>query len=90
MAFTSGGPLQITSTGFQFLLHSPHAQLWDLLLQYLHLAEVSPHHPSSPCASQRHYNLGKADGLGRSPRIPIYVVHHGARTGTSSSFHWHQ
>ncbi|KAF9449749.1 transcription factor Tfb2 [Macrolepiota fuliginosa MF-IS2] len=34
-----GGPLQITSVGFQFLLHSPHAQLWDLLLQYLHLAE---------------------------------------------------
>lgn len=34
-----GGPLQITSAGFQFLLHSPHAQLWDLLLQYLHLAE---------------------------------------------------
>ncbi|KAJ7207024.1 transcription factor Tfb2 [Mycena rebaudengoi] len=25
--------------GFQFLLHSPHAQLWDLLLQYLRMAE---------------------------------------------------
>ncbi|KAF5377485.1 hypothetical protein D9615_005117 [Tricholomella constricta] len=34
-----GAPLQITSAGFQFLLHSPHDQLWDLLLQYLHLAE---------------------------------------------------
>ncbi|KAJ7850727.1 hypothetical protein B0H13DRAFT_2086704, partial [Mycena leptocephala] len=34
------GSLQITSAGFQFLPHSPHAQLWDLLLQYLHLAEV--------------------------------------------------
>ncbi|KAG5648235.1 hypothetical protein DXG03_006193 [Asterophora parasitica] len=34
-----GSPLQITSAGFQFLLHSPHDQLWDLLLQYLHLAE---------------------------------------------------
>ncbi|KAF8871760.1 transcription factor Tfb2-domain-containing protein [Infundibulicybe gibba] len=33
------GSLQITSAGFQFLLHSPHAQLWDLLLQYLHMAE---------------------------------------------------
>ncbi|KAF5378988.1 hypothetical protein D9757_009118 [Collybiopsis confluens] len=30
---------QITSSGFQFLLHPPHAQLWDLLLQYLHMAE---------------------------------------------------
>ncbi|KAF8224157.1 transcription factor Tfb2 [Tricholoma matsutake] len=34
-----GSPLQITSRGFQFLLHSPHAQLWDLLLQYLRMAE---------------------------------------------------
>ncbi|KAF6759831.1 transcription factor Tfb2-domain-containing protein [Ephemerocybe angulata] len=33
------GSLQISSTGFQFLLHSPHEQLWHLLLQYLHLAE---------------------------------------------------
>ena len=37
---SSGSVLQITSAGFQFLLHSPHAQLWDLLLQYLHMAEV--------------------------------------------------
>lgn len=37
----SGGSLQITSLGFQFLLHSPHAQLWELLLQYLHMVEVS-------------------------------------------------
>lgn len=36
----SGSPLQITSGGFQFLLHSPHDQLWELLLQYLRLAEV--------------------------------------------------
>jgi transcription initiation factor TFIIH subunit 4 len=36
----SGSVLQITSAGFQFLLHKPHDQLWDLLLQYLHLAEV--------------------------------------------------
>lgn len=39
----SGSALQITSAGFQFLLHSPHAQLWDLLLEYLHMAEVSLH-----------------------------------------------
>ncbi|THU92975.1 transcription factor Tfb2 [Dendrothele bispora CBS 962.96] len=30
---------QITSEGFQFLLHSPHDQLWELLLQYLHMVE---------------------------------------------------
>jgi transcription initiation factor TFIIH subunit 4 len=34
-----GAALQITSSGFQFLLHSPHDQLWNLLLQYLHMAE---------------------------------------------------
>ncbi|KAJ7219782.1 transcription factor TFIIH subunit p52/Tfb2 [Mycena rebaudengoi] len=28
----NSGSLQITSAGFQSLLHSPHAQLWDLLL----------------------------------------------------------
>ncbi|PPQ95459.1 hypothetical protein CVT26_008478 [Gymnopilus dilepis] len=39
MASTHNSALQITSAGFQFLLHSPHDQLWDLLLQYLHLAE---------------------------------------------------
>ncbi|KAG5654027.1 hypothetical protein H0H81_008042 [Sphagnurus paluster] len=40
MVSLRGGPLQITSEGFQFLLHSPHDQLWALLLQYLHLAET--------------------------------------------------
>lgn len=39
MASVHGGSLQITSLGFQFLLHSPHAQLWELLLQYLHMVE---------------------------------------------------
>ncbi|EIN03954.1 transcription factor Tfb2 [Punctularia strigosozonata HHB-11173 SS5] len=34
-----GGNPQITSAGFQFLLHEPHAQLWELLLQYLRMAE---------------------------------------------------
>jgi len=33
------GQLQITSSGFQFLLHTPHAQLWELLLQYLQMVE---------------------------------------------------
>ncbi|KIK58083.1 hypothetical protein GYMLUDRAFT_228371 [Collybiopsis luxurians FD-317 M1] len=39
MSNNHGSVPQITSTGFQFLLHPPHAQLWDLLLQYLHMAE---------------------------------------------------
>ncbi|OCB84735.1 transcription factor Tfb2 [Sanghuangporus baumii] len=38
-----GAFMKITSLGFQFLLHSPHAQLWELLLQYLHMAEVWMH-----------------------------------------------
>ncbi|KDQ17691.1 hypothetical protein BOTBODRAFT_29852 [Botryobasidium botryosum FD-172 SS1] len=38
-AFGGGSVLRITSAGFQFLLHPPHSQLWDLLLQYLHMAE---------------------------------------------------
>jgi transcription initiation factor TFIIH subunit 4 len=39
-AFGSDARLQITSAGFQFLLHTPHEQLWQLLLQYLKMAEV--------------------------------------------------
>ncbi|EMD31288.1 hypothetical protein CERSUDRAFT_119839 [Gelatoporia subvermispora B] len=39
MTSVRGAALQITSSGFQFLLHPPHEQLWELLLQYLHLTE---------------------------------------------------
>ncbi|KAI0044282.1 transcription factor Tfb2 [Auriscalpium vulgare] len=39
MAPNIGQQLQITSPGFQFLLHTPHAQLWELLLQYLQMVE---------------------------------------------------
>ena len=35
-----GAPARITSAGFQFLLQSPHEQLWEILLQYLRMAEV--------------------------------------------------
>ncbi|EJD54387.1 transcription factor Tfb2 [Auricularia subglabra TFB-10046 SS5] len=35
----SDSSMKITSRGFQFLLSSPHAQLWELLLHYLELAE---------------------------------------------------
>ncbi|KAF7317198.1 RNA polymerase II transcription factor B subunit 2 [Mycena chlorophos] len=36
----ASGTNQITSEGFQFLLQSPHAQLWQLLLEYLRMAEA--------------------------------------------------
>lgn len=36
-----GGLLRITSAGFQFLLLTPHAQLWELLLHYLRLQEAN-------------------------------------------------
>nr|VWO95154.1 Ankyrin repeat protein [Ganoderma boninense] len=39
MSTVHGTTLQITSAGFQFLLHPPHEQLWELLLQYLQMAE---------------------------------------------------
>ncbi|KAF9053804.1 transcription factor Tfb2 [Hymenopellis radicata] len=35
MAPQQGHNLRITSKGFQFLLYPPHAQLWQLLIQYL-------------------------------------------------------
>ncbi|KAI0076179.1 transcription factor Tfb2 [Panus rudis PR-1116 ss-1] len=39
MTSVHGSTLQITSSGFQFLLYPPHTQLWELLLQYLHMAD---------------------------------------------------
>ncbi|KAH9945421.1 transcription factor Tfb2 [Epithele typhae] len=39
MASERGSAQKITSAGFQFLLHPPHEQLWELLLQYLQMAE---------------------------------------------------
>ncbi|KAL1741910.1 transcription factor Tfb2-domain-containing protein [Schizophyllum fasciatum] len=36
-----GGSLRITSAGFQFLLLTPHAQLWELLIHYLRLQEAN-------------------------------------------------
>ncbi len=36
---SSSGGLNITSRGFQFLLEDVNTQLWDLLLQYLDMAE---------------------------------------------------
>ena len=73
----SGSPLQITSGGFQFLLHSPHAQLWDLLLQYLRMAEV--------CYNCKNYLklitciniVGKEDGSCGSSKFSVHVIYHG-------------
>ncbi|KZV82245.1 transcription factor Tfb2 [Exidia glandulosa HHB12029] len=39
ISMTSGTAMKITSRGFQFLLNSPHAQLWELLLHYLGLVD---------------------------------------------------
>ncbi|KAF9516105.1 hypothetical protein BS47DRAFT_1376069 [Hydnum rufescens UP504] len=36
---SSATPSTITSKGFQFLLRPPHAQLWDLLSQFLQMSE---------------------------------------------------
>lgn len=55
----SNSLLQITSAGFQFLLHSPHDQLWDLLLQYLHLAEVGFVVPSGLLILRPSFRNGK-------------------------------
>ena len=35
------GRRKITSGGFQFLLHSPHTQLWEFILSYLRMMAVS-------------------------------------------------
>ena len=63
----SGATLQITSAGFQFLLHPPHEQLWELLLQYLQMAEVFPLFNSAYRILDTLCPLGKTDGPGRSP-----------------------
>ncbi|KIJ50918.1 hypothetical protein M422DRAFT_159156, partial [Sphaerobolus stellatus SS14] len=35
----TGSSMRITSAGFQFLLHSPHEQLWILLMQYFNMTD---------------------------------------------------
>jgi len=39
LSVTTGSSMRITSAGFQFLLYSPHEQLWMILLQYLKMTE---------------------------------------------------
>ena len=73
---------QITSSGFQFLLHTPHDQLWALLLQYLEMSEVRigcafPHDP----AQVSNPYLGTENGYRRSDQFSIHVVNDGAREG---------
>jgi len=80
MASPNASALQITSAGFQFLLHSPHAQLWDLLLQYLHMAEVSL---TAICTLANYFlhvttSIGKTDGSGGSPQLFIHALNNGA------------
>jgi len=71
---------QITSSGFQFLLHTPHDQLWALLLQYLEMSEVwywavrSHDQISKP-------DLGTKNGYRGSDQFPVHVVDYGTREG---------
>lgn len=71
----SGATLQITSAGFQFLLHPPHEQLWELLLQYLQMAEVTPFLTDRSRYVQRIVSLGTTNGPRRDPQFSVDVVH---------------
>lgn len=71
--------MQITSSGFQFLLHTPHAQLWDLLLQYLEMVEVKT---KNICAYTQSSLIpscisGKTDGSCGSYQFSIHAVYNG-------------
>lgn len=69
--------MRITSAGFQFLLHSPHEQIWMLLLQYLHMAEVRQL-PVSGLSLW--FLIGKTNGCCWSPKLPPYALNNGTRT----------
>lgn len=75
--------MQITSLGFQFLLHSPHAQLWELLLQYLHMAEVWMY-VKIDRRLKLIINVGASDGSDRSTGFLIHAIDYGAWSGQ----HW--
>jgi hypothetical protein len=78
------GQLQITSSGFQFLLHTPHAQLWELLLQYLQMVEVRVQLscPVLPPVGQYNWDQtpGKANGPRRGAQLFVHVIDNGAWT----------
>jgi hypothetical protein len=76
--------LQITSAGFQFLLHSPHAQLWDLLLEYLHMAEVSLICIGCGGETNMTRRAGTTYGCRRGPQFPVHDVYNGARESEST------
>lgn len=81
---SSNSALQITSAGFQFLLHSPHDQLWDLLLQYLLLAEVRLDCHNALCFKLRLYlklSSGTPNGFGRGFGVHIHAFYHGIGQG---------
>jgi hypothetical protein len=76
------GQLQITSSGFQFLLHTPHSQLWELLLQYLQMVEVRvPFLILSRRHSTNRSHPGKANGSGGSTQLFVHAIDNGAWTG---------
>ena len=79
-----GTSMKITSAGFQFLLHSPHEQLWTLLLQYLHMAEVCIHARSWQViltSSIFISHSGTTNGFGWSTQLFADVINHGAGSG---------
>jgi transcription initiation factor TFIIH subunit 4 len=77
---TCRGQLQITSSGFQFLLHTPHAQLWELLLQYLQMVEVRQVFliVLRRLINQSGFTPGKANGPSRSAQLLVHVINYGA------------
>ena len=76
-------PLQIKSMGFQFLLHSPHEQLWGFLLQYLHLMEVGV-----GCHNRVDltFSLGVTNELGQCFRVSLHPIDHELGRVNSSTF----
>ena len=74
---------QITSSGFQFLLHTPHDQLWALLLQYLEMSEVCG--PRTHMTQISKPDLGTENGYRGSDQLPFHVVDYGARQGKQTS-----
>lgn len=81
------GQLQITSSGFQFLLHTPHSQLWELLLQYLQMVEVrAPFLILSCRRSPNRSRPGKANGPCGSTQLFVYAIDNGAWTSKKSLF----
>jgi transcription initiation factor TFIIH subunit 4 len=72
--------MQITSAGFQFLLHPPGTQLWQLLAMYLGMAQVRL--PSLLIYAPEYLGMtGEENGFSRSSLFSLHVEYYGARSG---------